>query len=389
MTTHQQSRSSARRRIGGAIAAAVTASLLTAACQPTTPQSLPASASPGSQVPSASASPLSPPPPQPSGPAVPLPTPVDRAPSGDPLTRLDWSTVTLRLVSDPSCPRGAVRFSRSKIAGLGTSSRVDRFPRASFQPDRVLVRDLDGDGRAEAVLHVYCALAADHGGDSTGRLLIVSRQTNGELRERGWATRPNQSAHLSAYWVAGGVLHVVERSAYATADYRIGQVQTYALTTGGVTYTGLAPAFPPVSPTGSLPLHITSALACGGGLPALAPGRLDLDSAGQAVRGDRTFSLGKLEAFQVGPHIVVGPSSRHLLLLDVGCAPTGKDGSTPRETLLAFARAADGWHEVTAYPNPRGYQVHDWWLGAGGTGLTIVFRDANDTSRQSTVKLPR
>ncbi len=92
--------------------------------------------------------------------------------------RVDWASATLRMPAlrdDDDCPVGSVsltggRWAESGEQGPGsiTSSHTGGPPTYG---------DLDGDGRAEAVVHVACWAAGGDSGDSSGQLLVVNGRT--------------------------------------------------------------------------------------------------------------------------------------------------------------------------------------------------------------------
>ncbi|MBB5873076.1 RNA polymerase sigma-70 factor (sigma-E family) [Allocatelliglobosispora scoriae] len=365
------------RRAAGAVVAVLVVLLVVAS------QLLPIRQNP---LPPITPSPSVSPTPAPTGPVAPQPLPLDPRPTGDPLATRDWSAVSIRLVSaERSCPRGLIRFTRT---GDGPATGPSTFPKAVFEPSRVLVGDLNGDGRAEAVLWVTCFNNEEDSGDGRGRLLIVGREADGELRERGWAG--HLGALFTSTWIAGGILHVGEDD----GGNPLGQVDTFSLTGDRVTARGPAPAYPLIYPTTTMPLHVTSALPCAGGLAPQVPGRLSFDSAGFQVDSDRAYNVSGANTHGAGPHFIpAGRTPRIVLLLAIGCAPpTPPGGSSPEtyvepwNTLVAFERAPDGWHELRTYTVASGDPVGYWRIEAGR--LIASFGRVGGTSRESSFPLP-
>jgi hypothetical protein len=96
------------------------------------------------------------------------PTPVD-------VRRVDWASATIRmpeLRDDEDCPVGSVTLAKGRWAESG--SQGPGSISGSYTDGPPTYGDLDGDGRAEAVVYVSCWAAGGDSGDSSGQLLVVS-----------------------------------------------------------------------------------------------------------------------------------------------------------------------------------------------------------------------
>jgi hypothetical protein len=91
------------------------------------------------------------------------------------LRQVDWASDTIRMPTrkdDRDCPDGSITLTDGSWAESG-----DQGPgsiRGSYADGNPTYGDLDGDGRAEAVLYVSCLAAGGDSGDSSGQLLVVT-----------------------------------------------------------------------------------------------------------------------------------------------------------------------------------------------------------------------
>ena len=110
-------------------------------------------------------------------PIVPAVTP-SPSKSSDPMATVDWKQATIKFDLDAEdCARGEMRFEDlparpvARLGGEAAMVQTTLYPPA--------IGDLDGDGRAEAVLGVYCM--PNPGWPLAERLMVVSRSADGVL----------------------------------------------------------------------------------------------------------------------------------------------------------------------------------------------------------------
>jgi hypothetical protein len=87
------------------------------------------------------------------------------------LRDVDWANATVRMPSrkdDDECPVGRVTFADGEYDGSDTTTLI----RPGYQGEATY-GDLNGDGRADAVVYVTC-LEKEDSGDSSGQLLAVT-----------------------------------------------------------------------------------------------------------------------------------------------------------------------------------------------------------------------
>jgi hypothetical protein len=160
-------------------------------------------------------------------PVTPAPTvdSVTARAGGDPapvnLRRVDWAGATIRmpeLRDDKDCPAGAITLKAGEWAEAG--GHGPGTIRGSYADGPPTYGDLDGDGRAEAVVYVSCFAAGGDSGDSSGQLLVVNGR-GGALTGMGYVGPLAQV--YGTLRVAGGRLRVTVTQKYS--DVR--QVRTY------------------------------------------------------------------------------------------------------------------------------------------------------------------
>ena len=91
------------------------------------------------------------------------------------LRRVDWAGATIRMPDrrdDKDCPLGSITLNAGKWKESGKQGPGEI--RGSYQDGAPTYGDLDGDGRAEAVVYVSCWAAGGDSGDSSGQLLVVN-----------------------------------------------------------------------------------------------------------------------------------------------------------------------------------------------------------------------
>ncbi len=91
------------------------------------------------------------------------------------LREAKWNDFVIRLPSardDKDCPVGRTEVSDGEWPESG--AKGPGVIRTSYSGDGPVFGDLDGDGRAEAVLYVACFAAGGDSGDSSGQLIVVT-----------------------------------------------------------------------------------------------------------------------------------------------------------------------------------------------------------------------
>ena len=128
------------------------------------------------------------------------------SPSGppQPITGVDWSTVTMTLPPRAGCPDGPQQFAarpdgERTIITSGTGAFWAR-----LVIDRMAVGDLTGDGHPEAVIPVECT-SNGHTGYSGGRL-AVNRSADGQVVALGWVSASRSS--LGTSWITDRTLFI-------------------------------------------------------------------------------------------------------------------------------------------------------------------------------------
>ena len=134
---------------------------------------------------------FSPPPPASAAPTVLAGAAASAAPSGAApvpvdVRRVDWANATIRMPArgdDRDCPTGSTTLTDGRWDSSGEQGPGSI--RGSYDDGRPTFGDLDGDGRAEAVVYVSCLAAGGDSGDSSGQLLVVNGRT-GSLAAMGY-----------------------------------------------------------------------------------------------------------------------------------------------------------------------------------------------------------
>lgn len=100
--------------------------------------------------------------------------------------RVDWASATIRmpkLRDDKDCPVGPITLTEGRWDSSGRQGPGEIL--GSYADGAPTYGDLDGDGRAEAVVYVTCLAAGGDSGDSSGQLLVVNGRT-GSLTGMGY-----------------------------------------------------------------------------------------------------------------------------------------------------------------------------------------------------------
>jgi hypothetical protein len=358
-----------RRAAAVAVAAAVVAAVALSGSTLLGPDAAPPLPPAGTASPSLS--PLPPPSLPPSPPTSPSPP--------DPITRVEWETATIDVPPRENCPDGPVEFVPFSDAGPTGSARGPRdgYPAVAFDATKVAYGDLDGDGRAEAVLDASCA-SSEEGllGGHGSRLLVIARAEDGTLSGLGWAG-PAGAAFLD-WWISEGRLLVDADPWTAGPEEHFvpvpGLALAYEWDGDGFTSWEPAPEYPPIVPLADQPGPPVrlGVVATGLGCPdaELRFVRADYNG-GTATAAGATWHIPETFFHQQFLFDLTGSGDR-LLVIALECERP--DGSAP-QGLAVFQRGGEGWRGVSVLVHPEdGYAPSTWSTPAGNRFYVSWFR---------------
>jgi hypothetical protein len=243
---------------------------------------------------------------------------------------VDWRNVTITFdVWAPPCQPGKHKFGIVQERSVASQN-------LEFGTWRVAVGDLNGDGKAEAVIVLRCHRLDVSTGLNEEHLAVVRRLPDGTLSAAAYALLTEQ--HVASAWVSNGLVHIDSRNV-EYRGYRLGAYRSWRWR--GTT---LEPLPDKENRHGfdALDLsRVATRLACT--LPAGSTLRFNGRSRLEA--GGWRFSLGSNRDNPVW--VELGRTGRPYLLLEVECTADG----AYHGAIVLFDRAPNGsWTALDLVP---------------------------------------
>jgi len=264
------------------------------------------------------------------------PTPAPSPTVVDPIRAIDWTRAGIEFrVTSPACPSGTVTFQPVE----GAARIVDRYPEAIFDPVKIGLGEVDGDGRIDAAVPMFCRPSPDSD-DAAEQLFVISRTATGALVTTAVAgARRNVALHT---WISEGVVYIDSLPRESVGDRRIvGEVEGWRWDRGTLRPVDTSAAYPRISVLNLS--EISSRLPC---RPTPGELRPQFGADLRARAGDRQFSLAPNERNQI--YAELGRAGRPYLVLELGCGT-----ASPEETrsVLLLDRVGGQWKAVDVLPN--------------------------------------
>jgi hypothetical protein len=298
--------------------------------------------------------------------------PRPQTPVNDPIARIDWKHAAIIVPAHPDpqakCPSGRIKLTDGQSAS---------FPKLVMTPQvegfNPIYGDLTGDGQAEAVIHMSCALDAEDSLDGAGQLMVVTREADGTLRALAWVGP--RGGQYAGWWIAGGVLFADISPWHTDFGYSLGAAQAYRWRNG--TFEPVDSGLPGLQPIAGRPgpeidlRPVTDWLGCPGGTMRIEPGGAP-DEASTARHDGYLYNFAANGQPVVRLVDLAGDGHRYLLV-GLACRPAD---ATPQAQptglgLLVLDRTATGYAAIDFVPVPVGYTLEYWSIERGTTSIVL------------------